>query len=417
MRVKILCFFLFGTASLMAQEHSPDYIRGLEAYEHARMEEYLIHIRQAYLNNREHDLIIFELMKALTVNGRIEEARNQLAHLIDRRSIIVHGLYGNKELRPLLTPDFEGRIREMESPRLNSDTAYVISERDLILEGIAIDHKSGRKFIGSTYKEKVVVITPQGQYRDFSHPEDSLWSVLGMEVDEARGLLWAAMAYSPHRRTSEHSGCSRLAKMDLHTGRLIETYQVCEELLNDLTVLTDGSVFVTGTMGAKLYRFDTSNNEFEPFLDLGKSGFRYLNGISTNPGTHQLYVAHETGVLIVDVQSREFSRLEKPSHMSLIGVDGLSYYQKSLICHQKMLNSVTRYILSEDGKSIIGEEIVDANHPAFDSPTTGELGLDGYYYYLANSQIRSAFDEHGKIRPTKELKDKIILRWKLPESH
>ncbi len=417
MSVKILCFLLLSTAPIMAQHHSPHYVGGLEAYENNNPEKYLHLMKQARQDNPEHDLIIFEYMRALMLNGELTEARNQLSHLIERRSMVVHGLYNKKEWRPILTSKLEARLREMEVPRINSDTACVIDERDLILEGIAIDHNTGRKFIGSTYKEKIVAITPEGRYSDFSHPEDSLWSVLGMEVDEERGLLWAATAYSPQRKASGYSGCSRLARIDLETGRLIEVYQACEELLNDLTVLDDGSVFVTGSIGAKLYSFDASGNQFRLFLDLGQSGFRYLNGTSAKPGTHQLYVAHETGVLVIDGRSGEFFRLEKPSHISLIGIDGLSYYNNSLICHQKMLNSVTRYMLSEDGKSIIGEEIVDANHPAFDSPTTGELGGDGYYYYLANSQIRSAFDGNGKIRPYKELKDKIILKWKLPESH
>lgn len=417
MRHVIIYFLLTSTGQTMAQQHSPDYVNALLAHEAGDASEYLSAITMALEKNPEHDLIIFEYMQALMLNGRISEARIQLPHLIGRRSITVHGLYKKKVFDAILTPGLAEKIKTLELPVIHSDTIHVLTERDLILEGIAIDQNNGRKFVGSTYKEKVVVIGPNGDYSDFSHAEDSLWSMLGMEVDEKRGVLWGATAWSPLKPQSVNSGCSRLLKMNLSTGRLIKDYRVCDELLNDLTIAANGDVFVTGTIGAKLYQLDASTDEFRQLSDFGKQGYRYLNGIAINHKNRSLYVAHETGILVVNLSSGEFTELQKPADTSLMGIDGMSYYGNSLICHQRMLGSITRYLLSEDGKSISGEEVIDANHPAFDSPTTGELGGDGYYYYLANTQIRSAYDTNGVIKPYKDLQDKIILRWKLPESH
>lgn len=417
MRVMLFFCYLLYVGQLTGQSHSTDYVKGLEAYEAGNYKEYLARMERAYQKNPEHDLIIFEHMKALTLNNRLAEARLQLSYLIERRSITVHRLYGEKVFEEVLNASLAARIRRMERPVLNSDTVHVITERDLILEGIAIDQNTGRKFVGSTYKEKIVAVALDGQFSDFSHREDSLWSILGMEVDEERGVLWAATAYSPGKTVSQNSGCSRLLKIDIGTGRLIKDYRVCNELLNDLTVTKRGDVFVTGTLGTILYRLDNKRNQLKPFLDFKRHGYRYLNGITLNHERDELYVAHETGVLVVDLPSGGFTELQKPADTSLMGIDGMSYYHNSLICHQRMLGSITRYLLSYDGKSVTGEEIIDANHPAFDGPTTGELGGDGYYYYLANTQIRSAYDTNGVIKPYKNLQDKIILRWKLPELH
>ncbi len=408
------CFLLF-TGPLVAQQHSADYVNGLTAFEAGNINQYLTLMSKAARENPEHDLITFEYMKALALNQRYEQARKQISQLIDRRSITMHKLYENNAFQKVLNAGLIARIREMEAPVINSDTVNIITERDLILEGIAVDAQTGKKFMGSTHKEKVVAVMADGKFSDFSHSGDSLWSFLGMEVDEERGVLWAATAYSSYREASENRRCSKLVKLNLRTGKLIQSYKVCGELLNDLTVATNGDVFVTGTLKAKLYKLDREQNELRPFLDIASLGYRYLNGIALNSEAGQLYVAHETGVLIVDLASREITELQKPLRISLMSIDGMSYYDHSLICHQRMLRSVTRYVLSDDEKTVEEEEIVDANHPAFDSPTTGELGGDGYYYYLANSQITSAYDSKGKIKPYKDLQNKIILRWKLPE--
>ncbi|MCE7992127.1 MAG: hypothetical protein HEP71_09105 [Roseivirga sp.] len=416
MRYIILFCLLVSAGQLSAQQHSSAYLKGVKAYEAGDYSEYLSAMTLALEKNPEHDLIIFEHMKALVLNDRITEALIQLSYLIDRRSITVHGLYENKLFEAVLNVGLIARIRDMERPIVNSDTVNIITERDLILEGIAVDSLTGRKFIGSTHKEKVVAVMVNGHFSDFSHSGDSLWSFLGMEVDEERGVLWAATAYSPYRESSQNSGCSKLVRLNLHTGRLIQSYKVCNELLNDITVAGNGDVFATGTIGAKLYQFDVSTDEFRALSDFSKEGYRFLNGIAINNETGRLYVAHETGVLIRDLSSGEFIELQKPSHISLMGIDGMTHYRNSLICHQRMLGSITRYLLSPNGDKVIGEEIIDAHHPAFDSPTTGELGGDGYYYYLANSQITSAYT-NGKLKAYHNLQDKIILRWKLPESH
>lgn len=416
MRYFIHCCFLLCVSSLIAQQHSPDYVAGLKACEAGNNLRYLALMEKASQENPEHDMITFEYMKALALNEKVDQARMQLSQLIDRRSITVYRLYGDEIFDRVLNTHLIAGIKEIERAVINSDTVDVITERDLILEGIAVDWQTGRKFIGSTHKEKIVVINDDGQFSDFSNRADSLWSLLGMEVDEERGVLWAATAYSPYRKASVNSGCSKLIKTDLSTGRLLKSYKVCGELLNDLTITAAGTVYVTGTLGARLYRIDPAEDELKPFLDFAPR-YRYLNGLALNPESRKLYVAHETGVLMVELASKQFTELQKPRHTSLMGIDGMSFYDNSLICHQRMLNSITRYLLSEDGKSVTGEELIDANHPAFESPTTGEIGEDGYYYYLANSQITSAYDSKGKIKPDKDLQDKIILRWKLPESH
>ena len=383
--LSIQLFAIFSVFESHAQSHSKAYDQGVLAFENGDLVRYQELMKASFRCNPEHDLIAFEYMRALTLNQRFKMAQRVLKRLIDKRSVTVYRLYEKVDFDPIITEKLRDQITSIEGIQINSDTANVIDEKDLILEGIAIDERTGRKFIGSIYKEKIAVIETSGEYRDFSHPGDSLWGMLGMEVDESTNSLWAVTAYLPSKKTSKNSGCSRLLQLDLSNGRVLRSYKVCNDLLNDLTIASNGDVYVTATLSARVFKLDRKMETFEPVYDFASKGYRYLNGISVNHQTGQIYVSHETGVLIINAASKAVRELKKSQKISLIGIDGLAYYKNSLIAHQRILNSVTRYLLNKSGTRIVGTEIVDANHPAFDSPTTGELGGDGYYYYIANS--------------------------------
>jgi hypothetical protein len=69
---------------------------------------------------------------------------------------------------------------------------------------------------------------------------------------------------------------------------------------------------------------------------------------------------------------------------------------------------VIRYRIGDDPARVVSGEVLSANRPEHDLPTTGVVA-DGAFYYIANSQLR-AFDETGRIFPHEKLKDPIILR-------
>ena len=91
-------------------------------------------------------------------------------------------------------------------------------------------------------------------------------------------------------------------------------------------------------------------------------------------------------------------------------IDGLTIYKDRLIGHQS--TKVVAFYLNEDADEIIKSEILNTG-TEFDSSTTGEVAGD-YYYFIVNSQIRSAIDKvHKTIKPVDSLKDIIIRRIKM----
>ena len=72
----------------------------------------------------------------------------------------------------------------------------ILQETDLIPEGTAVDTTTGIVYIGSTYKRKIIQIDREGQVSDFiAQEQDGVWSILGMDIDEKNGILWANTAH------------------------------------------------------------------------------------------------------------------------------------------------------------------------------------------------------------------------------
>jgi hypothetical protein len=79
--------------------------------------------------------------------------------------------------------------------------------------------------------------------------------VIGMRVDPARGVLWAATlvldtAAPPFQRGP--GGWASLRAFDLRSGRLVASHapdSTSAHLLNDIALAANGDVYVTGARG------------------------------------------------------------------------------------------------------------------------------------------------------------------------
>jgi hypothetical protein len=139
-------------------------------------------------------------------------------------------------------------------PSLRSQAGFVIRDRALIPEGIAYDPATKSFFVGSLAQRKIVRVDAKGLARDFTQPgQDGLLAVLGLRVDVPRRLLWACSG-------SSRTGRSGLFAYDLKTGKLARKYLLhdttTKHLLNDLTILENGALYVTDSEGGTVYTLD-----------------------------------------------------------------------------------------------------------------------------------------------------------------
>lgn len=306
-----------------------------------------------------------------------------------------------------------------------------IAEPELVPEGVAHDPLTGTTSVSSTYGRKIVAVDADGSVRDFkSEAEDGLWSTLGMEVDASARSLWVVSAnlheVLPMRRPEPATEWqSELLRFDLDSGRLSGRYRAADEGqsgLNDVTVTDAGAVYVTDSVRGQVLQVDTQRQRLQPIeLD---SPIEFPNGI-THDDRGVLYVSHRHGVRMIDPASGRQAELQRPDWMAIEGFDGLAWHAGSLIGNQPHRRRILELSLSEDGGSVQSQRILEANHPAFDQPSTGEVVVDSdpagharaRFVYLANAQMHSAFARKNPdqgvaettLRPHEELEDVLLL--------
>ncbi len=293
------------------------------------------------------------------------------------------------------SPEFaaiSARFAARAITRTPSRTAFTIDEPDLLAEGVAYDRKTRRVFVSSGAKRKVLSVSPEGEVKDLVAPETGgIYAVLGLEVDVERRALWAASAAAPFMANAkpEDAGKSALFQFDVDTGALRGRHELPgpPSLANDLAIARDGSVYVSDSMRGTVCKLAPGASRVEELAPADT--FEGPNGVAIGPDGAAVFVADMFGLSRVDPKDGRVTRLEPhDSRIQLGGIDGLVSAPGGLIAIQNLIGRgrVWRIGIRDSGE--IGEvTLLEANHPAHENPTTGEIGIDGFYY-LANPHFQ-----------------------------
>ena len=310
------------------------------------------------------------------------------------------------------------RINILSKPVNTSETAWTIDEKDLIPEGICYDPVDDVFYLSSLYKCKILEIKRDGSYTDFtSEKQDGLRSVVGMKVDAKRRILWVLSEVSSmHYKTPQESemGWSGVFKYDLESGDLLKKYTLHEDnrphLFNDLVITSAGDIYFTDSKSQQIFTIDHNNDTLEVFLE--NPCFGFLNGIALSKNEKYLYIADSgPGIFRLNLSNKSIHYLETPENVTSTGIDGLYFYENSLIGVQNGLGPATRIVkfdLNSDGTKVINQEILEMKNPHFNIPTTGII-VDDRFYYIANSQLRS-FNRDNSIFSSDQLQEVYILK-------
>jgi len=310
-------------------------------------------------------------------------------------------LRNSREFQSLLA-----RVRAGTPPVSTSEVAFTVGEPDLFPEGIAYDSTRRRFLLGSTFKHKIIACSEGGACQDFVSPGDhGLGEVLGLRVDQRDGSVWAASNGESGSGLFQYSGA----------GRFIRQYAPPPDarghLLNDLAIDRDGNVYVTDTRAGTVYWLSRSSDRLEVLLP----GLRITaaNGIAI--GGTLLYVAgYPDGITVIDLPAKSFHAIRHPRDVCLATIDGLYFFEGSLIAIQNgiMTHRVVRLQLTRGLTAIEKVEVLERRHPQFDGgPTTGAVA-DGKFVYMANPQLDRVAGTAIKAGAT--LNPITILRLPLP---
>ena len=394
------------------------YVQAMQAFKDGRAEEFYTLISKAREIHPYHQGILYQSGIAAAMTNRKDEALRYLKSAL----LIQSDFHLNvPELKGLESdPRFQElkQIKE-EAARaiVNSDTAFILHDRQLHLESIAEGEADGIFYGGSIRKRKIVRIT-KNDVEDFtSEGQDGLCSVFGVKVDPRRKILWASSSPMPEMQGYDSTLTSAVYAYDIANGKLIR--KVLPEnprmplVLGDLVLSERGEVYVSDSKNNMIFRVSQSGTVLEQFFSSDE--FWNIQGITLSGDGKYMFIAdYVRGLFRLELDGRRLIHLEKSFDLSLKGIDGLVWHDNTLVAIQNNVNPmrVTRYSLSREQDVLVSFEILDKKHPAYNEPTLGCIHND-MFYYVANSQW-GGYDENHQIKPSGQLQDIVILMLKLP---
>jgi sugar lactone lactonase YvrE len=254
--------------------------------------------------------------------------------------------------------------------------AMTLADPGMRPEGIAYDDDHEALFMGSVARRKIVRITSDGEVRDFVPSGTGIYAVLGVRVDAAHGLLWAATAARPSMEGYDprDEGKAALLAFALDSGAPRLSLPLTDggkHMLNDVAIAPDGTAYVTDTESGAVWRHRAADTGLVEFLPAG--ALRAPNGIACDG--QRLLVAHASGVTVVALASGARAELAVPVGTTLGGLDGLYVDGDVLLGVQNGFGSprVVRAELDAEHATAQWITVLDSMHPALGTVTTAAL--------------------------------------------
>ncbi len=317
--------------------------------------------------------------------GEIEKVMATLEWLYDRG--YVFGEVPQRQIPKLLEGVDPGRIAE----RLRAEAEVIEASKVIattpaeagLVESLLIDLDGNRIAATSVTGRAVWGMAPDGNWMPFA-PEGAD-NLSGIGFEGGSGRLWVA---SGNIDGSERDDARFSGLISPGMGRGEDLRIAAPEGVrpSDIHVLHDGTMFASDPMGGGIYIRNPGGETLETLIAPGT--LRSPQGLATSEDGSKLYVSdYRYGLAIVDLETREVSRLTTDLSIILDGVDGLWRYGNELIAVQNGTSPmrISAFELSEDGLSIIGHRVLEQAHPEWTEPLGGAIAKDTLVY-IGNGQ-------------------------------
>lgn len=420
----LLIYFLFPTGSFA----QADVVKDARYYNQEAIKAYRLKDFAAYLENMiqanrlrpDQPTYMYNLAGAYALNGNKKEAIAWLS-IVAEMGLIYPAVEDDDFDSIKEVKEFKAVLKVFErnkAPISHSSEGFSLEEMGLVTEGLAYDPATKMFYVSSIHKRKIVSVNTKGEARNFSKEEDGLWSVQGMKVDARRRILWVCSTAFPQMMNfaegdKNHTG---VFKYDLKTGRLIKKFLLPDttngHAFGDLVVHPSGDVFVTDSVTPAIYVIPRQKERLELYLE--PESFTSPQGLDFSADGKQMFVAdYGRGVFVIDLKTKKVRKLESTPNLSLLGIDGLYFYQGDLITIQNGVrpHRVIRWFLNKPMDRVERSEVIEANNPLFDEPTLGVI-VNNDFYYIANSQWESV-NEKGQLAPQEKLRKPLVLKARL----
>jgi len=387
----ILCIALVVSTGAFAQYDDLTvmevYGLGVNAYQEGDMQGFLAAMEELDRRRPHQFAVQYNYAIALAAAGQEDAAMSRLAYVADLGLSI--DLAADEDFSPLMDhPGYEAiaaRFSQNMEPAGISTIAHEFDELDLLVEGVAF-HANHGLFVSTMRSGQILRMGPDGTLEEFAngnaHP--AMAGILGMAVDDGRGVLWATSSAPEHYQGANLSldPGSSLLGFDLETGLVRHAFELGEgnHFLGEVVISPDGVVYASDSASPVLYHVA------DDLLALVAADFSdqvgNLQGFDFGPDG-QIYLAdYLLGLYRLEPGSGTLVPLETANGINPTGIDGLFYRDGDLIGIQNATNPkrIVRFELSDDGTAVTGLEVLVSNHPDWDEPTLGQIVGDELLY-------------------------------------
>ena len=414
--MKIIFALLISPILCFGQQLQQLYSEAVSAYKAKEYKLFYRKIKEANKLHPYHQGIQYQLGLAAALTGNNTEAIAFLKKAILTNADFViennpdfKSIAGLKEFKALL--DLQ---KKWKASIVKSDTAFIVSDRQLHVEGIDFDRKSNSFFLGSIHKRKVIRVDENGLATDFcASGFEGMTSVFGLKVDAKRSVLWVCSSPMEEMQNFDSTARSAVFKFNLKSGKLIQKYVASatepDGIFGDLMFNSKGEPFISDGKNNNIIMVNEATGKLESIFS--SSDFWNIQGVALSADEKSLFISdYVKGIFKLDLTSKTLGEVKCPLDVSLKGIDGLYWYENSLLAIQNGVNPfrLTRYYLNKEGTTIIKFEVLEKDHPAFNEPTLGTVRGNNFYY-IANSQW-SGYDKDHQPKPAAQLQDIVVLK-------
>ena len=298
--------------------------------------------------------------------------------------------------------DYQRRVADNLRPIPFSGVVATLPDSDFLAEDVVWDAPRRRFLVSSIRYGRVVAVTRDGKTTELART-DAGFGMLGLAIDQPRGVLWASAEAMPQSKTYKASdaGRSMLLRYDLATGRLLRRYDLPRDTTGhepgDIVVGGNGDLYASDGRAGQIWVVRASPDSLELLVSHGLVSPQ--GAAPTSDGKRLLVADYSRGIASVDVRTGVVTWIPHPSTAAVSGIDGLRLYRGALIAHQNGVtpNRVIRLALDPAMSRVTGWSAVARDTLRIPSVTHGVIVGDTLFS-IANSGW-DAFNDDGTLRP------------------
>jgi hypothetical protein len=279
------------------------------------------------------------------------------------------------------------------SPLLTAEEAVRFPSALLNPAGLGYDRVSGRFVIADRRERKLLIVDERSHHVvDLVDAASAgFYDITALEIDSRRGDLWVVSATEAG---ADGTPATALHKLQLVSGRPLFSLPLPGQFgparFTDVAVSPDGTVFVLDTAGARIFSLHPGRQRFtlSKILEV-----EHPTSIAPVDG-QTLYVAHQTGIVRVDLGKESIIAVRGRKDAPLDGFERVRWDGDALIGIQRTgagLQRAVRVKLSRDRQRVRGLDIVRPDEPIAE-PTAAAV-LDDVFYFLTREAEENRPDD------------------------